>query len=356
MAFSVQVVIDDPLGRVSPYPIELMVRRVFDYLDRYIVFQGSFEVSVKVETTSTGRFSGTGGTASTGSTWSGAQVYEPAAAYESRTGVDASALQADFSIFIDPSSAYTGTVQPWLELSVMNSYYFYHAERYDIGRLELAALDDQLEGRGGNDVLIGLDGADVLLGGTGNDTLIGGNGPDSLDGGSGIDIASFAGLRAGYALTLGSAVVVQAAGHQADADSLTDIERLQFDDTKLALDLGASAGQVAKLLGAVFGRESVANTGYVGIGLGLLDGGMSYEALGLLALQAAGSVSNDAIVALLWTNVVGGIPTSADKAPFVAMLAGGMSPGALAVLAADSALNQTNIDLVGLTLTGVTYT
>ena len=73
------------------------------------------------------------------------------------------------------------------------------------------------------------------------------------------------------------------------------------------------------------------------------------------ALDAAGAKTNDQIVSLLWTNVIGFKPTSADKQPFIVMLENGMSAGALAHLAADTSFNTTNINLVGLAQTGIEY-
>lgn len=49
------------------------------------------------------------------------------------------------------------------------------------------ALNDTLDGEGGNDVLIGGAGQDSLTGGDGADVLIGGQGDDTLDGGNGYD-------------------------------------------------------------------------------------------------------------------------------------------------------------------------
>ena len=49
-------------------------------------------------------------------------------------------------------------------------------------------------------------------------------------------------------------------------------------------------------------------------------------------------------------------PPSPDQAqPFIDMLNGGMSFAALGVLAADTELNRLNIDLVGLSRTGLEY-
>lgn len=138
-------------------------------------------------------------------------------------------------------------------------------------------------------------------------------------------------------------------------DLLTNIERLKFTDKSIAIDLNGNAGTTAKILGAVFGKESVTNKDYVGIGLSFLDTGWTYENLAGLALNAAGAKTNDEIVSLLWTNVIGTMPTAADKQPFIAFLENGMTAGALARLAADTSFNTTNINLVGLAQTGIEY-
>lgn len=72
--------------------------------------------------------------------------------------------------------------------------------------------------------------------------------------------------------------------------------------------------------------------------------------------NAAGSTTPDQIVTTLWTNVIGSAPGSADKAPFIQMLASGTKVGDLAVMAADTSFNTTNINLTGLAQTGIEYT
>jgi hypothetical protein len=123
-----------------------------------------------------------------------------------------------------------------------------------------------------------------------------------------------------------------------------------------AYDISGNAGNVAKVLGAVFGKASLANKTYVGIGLSLVDKGMSYSDLAALALNAAGSTTPDQIVTTLWTNVIGSAPSTSDKAPFIQMLASGTKVGDLAVMAADTSFNTTNINLTGLAQTGIEYT
>ena len=132
-------------------------------------------------------------------------------------------------------------------------------------------------------------------------------------------------------------------------------ERVVFNDAAIALDLNGNAGITAKILGAIFGKESLSNKNYVGIGLSFLDTGWTSDNLAGLALDAAGAKTNDQIVSLLWTNVIGTKPTAADKQPFIALLENGMTAGALAHLAADTSFNTTNINLVGLAQTGIEY-
>lgn len=195
-----------------------------------------------------------------------------------------------------------------------------------------------------------------------NDTLTGIAGDDSINGLADIDIATYAGLRAGYTVTktFGGITVAALSGAEG-TDALVNVERLQFSDVKLALDVDGNAGTVAKVLGAVFGAPSVHDhPEYMGIGLSLLDGGMSYATLMQLAIGArlgADAADNAAVVDLLYTNVVGVHPDDAALALYVGLLAGGnFTAGTLGVLAADTGINQANIDLVGLAQTGIEYT
>lgn len=212
------------------------------------------------------------------------------------------------------------------------------------------------KGTSGSDTLTGTTAADRLLGLEGNDTLSSTAGGDTLDGGQGLDSVTYALARSAYTLhKSGSGAFSVEKPNSAGTDALTSIERLQFSDTRLALDLDGHAGQTAKLLGAVFGAASVANKQFVGIGLSFLDAGTSYEQLAGMAMGAVGKTSHTDVVALLWTNLVGSAPSPSQAAPIVALLDGGMSVAALTVLAADLDLNTNNIGLIGLAQTGIEY-
>jgi hypothetical protein len=185
--------------------------------------------------------------------------------------------------------------------------------------------------------------------------------PAHIDGGIGIDTSNYSSVIKEYKIkSLGnSSFEVQLSSAAINLpkidDTLLHIERLKFTDTNLAIDLDGNAGTTAKILGAVFGKDSVSNKNYVGIGLSFLDSGWTYDNLVGLALDAVGAKTNDQIVSLLWINVIGTTPTSSDKQPFIALLENGMTPGALGHLAADTSFNTTNINLVGLAQTGIEY-
>ncbi|MBK6296470.1 MAG: Ig-like domain-containing protein [Rhodoferax sp.] len=211
-------------------------------------------------------------------------------------------------------------------------------------------------GGAGNDTLLGGAGHDALFGRAGNDLLTGGGGNDNLEGGAGVDAAVYAGARSGYtaAKTSTGFSVSNTVGAEG-SDTLVGVERLHFSDTKWAYDLDGHAGQTAKLLGAVFAVAALANEQYVGIGLSLLDGGTTYEALASLAVGATGKTSHADVVALLWTNLFGSAPTVDQAAPVVALLDGGLTVGALTVLVADYSLNTEHINLVGLAQSGIEF-
>jgi hypothetical protein len=210
-------------------------------------------------------------------------------------------------------------------------------------------------------VLLGEGGNDTLAGGAGNDTLTGGPGNDILDGGEGVDTAVYGSQAASFKVIMfkHGAWTIQDISGAEGTDTLYNIERLKFSDKSLAIDLQASAGQVAKTLGAVFGKAAVANKTYVGIGLYYTDRhGFGYEGLMELAISArlGAYPSNGQVVDLLYTNVLGLPPDELTRELFTVLLDNRTyTIASLGVLAADTDLNKANINLVGLAQTGLEY-
>jgi serralysin len=215
---------------------------------------------------------------------------------------------------------------------------------------------DTLIGNGAANRLEGGGGDDRLEGRAGNDILAGGSGNNVLAGGDGLDTAIFQGSRASYQVVQ-TQYGVRVSGADSN-DALSGVERLSFSDGGLAFDLAGNAGITAKVIGAVFGGAAVQNGEYVGIGLHLLDGGMSYQALMQLALgcRLGANASNEAVVDLLYFNLVGAAPGAAEKALYAGMLdSGTLSQADLGQVAAEHALNLAQIDLVGLAASGLQY-
>jgi serralysin len=207
---------------------------------------------------------------------------------------------------------------------------------------------------------VGGAGNDILIGNDVNNTLKGGGGNDTLNGGAGIDTAIYSGPASNFTWSITtSGFSVTDRTNAEGIDQLTSIERLQFANEHVALDLNGNAGTVAKILGAVFGTSYVQNQTYVGIGLKYADAGASETSLMQMALGAlpGGTPANQQLVDLLWTNVIGSAPAPGQDSSFVQGLQNGTyTPTSLAVMAAETAQNASHINLVGLASTGLVYT
>ena len=201
--------------------------------------------------------------------------------------------------------------------------------------------------------------AATVTGGAGNDTIKVGPGNITIDGSDGIDTIILPLPRAKYQLSVGSSPPPDSVS--GNNYTVTSVERVQFADKKLALDLNGAAGDTVKLIGAAFGPQYVANPAFVGAGLAAFDAGMTVQEVAELVLgssvfqQLAGSLSNAAVVTQLYTSVVGAAPAAADLDTYVGLLDDGMSQAELLVIAANSDMNSQRIDLVGLAGAGVEY-
>ena len=141
-----------------------------------------------------------------------------------------------------------------------------------------------------------------------------------------------------------------------NSDNLVNVERIEFSDMSVALDVSGPAGQVAKILGSVFGKSYVSNTVFAGIGLAYLDGGMSYLDLCGLAAGAAGLSSSDLLVTTLLRNTTGSEPTALSKSSYLQSISNGASHASVVQQLADSSANTQSINLTDLANIGLAYT
>lgn len=216
-----------------------------------------------------------------------------------------------------------------------------------------------IPGTDGPNNLMGTAGDDVILAGGGNDTLNGGAGNDSLDGGTGVDTALNSGNGSNYT------VAKIASGYSVSGlegnDTLVSVERIQFADKKVAVDLGPgeAADNTVRVIGAAFDAPAIQqHPDWVGIGLQFFDGGQSMLQVCELVAQQVMGLSNSAFVTQVYTNVVGVAPDTATRDSFVGLLQGSggqMTQGQLLEFAANIDLNAQQINLVGMQASGVEF-
>lgn len=102
--------------------------------------------------------------------------------------------------------------------------------------------NDDLFGGLGNDTLQGNAGNDRLFGEQGDDRLLGGTGNDTLYGGADNDTAVYSGNRSQYQITNNGSVytVNDTVANRDGRDNLYNIERIQFSDQTITLDVPPS--------------------------------------------------------------------------------------------------------------------
>jgi len=142
-----------------------------------------------------------------------------------------------------------------------------------------------------------------------NDTLKGQPGTDFFDGGLGLDTVVYNGPMERYSITKsGNRYVVSEPTGSDDTDYLANIERLQFSNTKGALDMTGNAGDAARLIGALLGPSYVKDKALAGVVIGLLDQNYSTQTIATLGLGTstyiglAGSSSNEDVVKHVFKN------------------------------------------------------
>ena len=202
---------------------------------------------------------------------------------------------------------------------------------------------------------IGGSGSDVLYGNAVRNVLWGNVGDDFLDGGDGIDTAGFTGLRAGYVLSrTPSGWGVGAVGGSEGVDSLINIERLQFADMNVALDLAetGAAGQAMAFIG-VIAPSLLDNLSVRGTIIGLFDEGYSIEPLCQLALdlQLIPCATNSQLATATYQNVIGAAPAPETVDALAVYIEDHGQAGFLAAVAGL----HINVDLVGWQQVGIEY-
>lgn len=203
---------------------------------------------------------------------------------------------------------------------------------------------------------------DSLFGSGENNVIMGNGGSDKIDGGLGLDIAVYREPASDMTITSSKddagLVTWEATNSKGDKDTLLNVERLYFSDTRLALDLDDHAGSTVKLLGALLGIDGVKKPSFIGIGLEYLDAGGTYEELMILAVSHVFGETPDSrtVVGTFYQNLTGRQAPEDVVATYARLLdVGELSVLSLSLQVADHEVNLSNIDIVGLSATGIEY-
>jgi hypothetical protein len=135
----------------------------------------------------------------------------------------------------------------------------------------------------GNDTLKGTTAPERLFGLDGDDTMTGGLRADTIDGGLGTDIAVYERPRENFLITgrgsgqyeisyAGPIITIYPPPATEGTDTLIGIERIQFSDTAIALDIGGRVGQAYRIYKSAFDR--IPDTGGLGYWIAQMDKGM----------------------------------------------------------------------------------
>jgi V8-like Glu-specific endopeptidase len=236
------------------------------------------------------------------------------------------------------------------------------------------AQADIIEGLDGDDTLLGFGGPDTLAGGAGRDVLSGGAGDDVIDGGPGLDVLRLPGMRDDYQLAFpssylagepGAVLVLSSLNRPEDGvDVVTGVERLQFADGVLALDLGppsdpqAAAGAAFRLYEAALTR--MPDPEGMAFWLRQFDNGLSaVEAAGILTrspefgARKAAAGDEAALVTAIYTDVLGRPPDADGLAFWLSALTADPQTGLAQVLAGIANSPENHANVVGAIGSGV---
>ncbi|WP_048441016.1 hypothetical protein [Caenimonas sp. SL110] len=200
----------------------------------------------------------------------------------------------------------------------------------------------------------------AVAGNSGSNAITGAGGNDSIDGGAGTDTAIYADTLSAYAIAAQGEAHTVTSGAEG-ADELTAVERLQFADARVALDMDGHAGLTARLVGTLFGPSAISDAQLVGHYLALFDAGMTYQEVADAMLaspryaQAAGSHGNADYVSHMFFNVAGFHDAGFEAFLLDVLASGALTQAGISVLAADTDALESRIGFASLSVSGIAF-
>ena len=211
----------------------------------------------------------------------------------------------------------------------------------------------------GPDTVAGTPAGDTIAALGGNDTVTGGAGNDTVDGGAGVDIAMFSDVRANYTVAAfqGGFTVTHNTLVGEGSDTLVNVERLQFADAKVAIDIEGNGGQAYRLYRAAFDR--VPDLPGLGYQMNELDTRLTLTQVAANFIispefQATyGALNDTEFVTLLYQNALNRDPEPEGLAYHVNRLANGATRADILVGFSEAPENKANV--IGEIQNGMVY-
>ncbi|CAN7535644.1 DUF4214 domain-containing protein [Pseudoduganella sp. LjRoot289] len=187
----------------------------------------------------------------------------------------------------------------------------------------------------------------VVAGTDGNDKFAGQNHSDTFNGGAGIDTVSYPGALGDYRIArAGAGFSVESVAHPMTDDLLNGVERLQFGDTAVALDVDGTGmgGAVYRLYQAAFDRTP--DAAGLGFWLAMMERGLPLKAVAAEFLASgeftklyAGAGTDSAFIDVLYANVLHRAPDAGGRAYWLQAMQHGEDRDALLLSFSESPEN-----------------
>ena len=199
---------------------------------------------------------------------------------------------------------------------------------------------------------------DSMIGNGADNVLTGGGGSDVIDGGAGTDTAVFSVSRTAATITK-SGTGWTASFATDGTDTLTNIERLQFSDVTVALDISGAAGQAYRIYQAAFNRA--ADAAGLGYWISVMDSGATLNNIAQGFVDSpefkklyGTNPTNAQVVAKMYDNVLHRTPDQAGYDYWVGVLDRAEASVA-AVLATIGESPENQAALVGVMGNGIVF-